>query len=434
MLEGHPTRVTALPIHGNTDRSGAPKPDVAQAVSGDPALFRAELWFMSRGAYGVEVTIEGDQGGSVMVPVNSVAYSRAPMPTVLLSVVGLLCLVLSIGLVSILAAGFREASLIAGDSLSSVHQKRGWIGATIGLAAVIGGIYGGNLWRRSEDDNHRTRVLFRPFEHQIGQVSSNSISRLHLSLTDRRATDRNYALMSDHGKLIHLFLIGITSPPAFAHLHPVREKGTVYESVLPPLPPGEYRVFADLTHEVGVTQILTNQLKIVEPPRKTELSDPDDSWLAEATIGSELCQLGEGMTMTLKVAPSQTKAEGVSFQTSVRDAQGSSVAIEPYLRMLGHAVVVRADGGKFAHIHPSGTLSMAAARRFSVKVGGTGAAAASDAVCGDLSALTEGAAFALGKAGNVSFPFVFPTPGDYWLWVQVKVKGVVRTGFFKVVG
>ena len=107
------------------------------------------------------------------------------------------------------------------------------------------------------------------------------------------------------------------------------------------------------------------------------------------------------------------------------------MALEPYLRMLGHAVVMREDGKIFAHVHPAGTLSMAAARNFAARTGGETAARASDVVCGDLSAISETEARSLGEPGVVGFPFVFPEPGSYLVWVQVRVRGKIVTGAFK---
>jgi hypothetical protein len=35
-----------------------------------------------------------------------------------------------------------------------------------------------------------------------------------------------------------------------------------------------------------------------------------------------------------------------------------------------------------------------------------------------------------GTDGVLTFPWAFPQPGNYHLWVQVKVAGQVRTGVF----
>src|SRR6185369_6869525 len=44
-------RVTALPVHWRAGLAGAPPPDVAVQVKGEPNLYHAELWLMARGAY-----------------------------------------------------------------------------------------------------------------------------------------------------------------------------------------------------------------------------------------------------------------------------------------------------------------------------------------------------------------------------------------------
>ena len=102
-----------------------------------------------------------------------------------------------------------------------------------------------------------------------------------------------------------------------------------------------------------------------------------------------------------------------------RKADGSPTILEPYLRMLGHAVVMRSDGSVFAHVHPAGTLSMSAARRFAVRSGGEGLGRETDANCGDLEAVPGGGG-GVGRTGEVQFPYVFPQSGTYWVWVQVR--------------
>ncbi len=35
-----------------------------------------------------------------------------------------------------------------------------------------------------------------------------------------------------------------------------------------------------------------------------------------------------------------------------------------------------------------------------------------------------------GSSNTISLPYQFPTPGDYRVWVQVKMAGQVMTGIF----
>jgi hypothetical protein len=92
--------------------------------------------------------------------------------------------------------------------------------------------------------------------------------------------------------------------------------------------------------------------------------------------------------------------------------------------MRGHAVVCRDDGQVFVHLHPQGTISMTAqqllARRGQDR---PGAAPPSH----DMSAGPEA-----GGQGEIAFPYEFPEPGRYRIWVQVKSAGQVMTGVFDV--
>ena len=81
--------------------------------------------------------------------------------------------------------------------------------------------------------------------------------------------------------------------------------------------------------------------------------------------------------------------------------------------MLSHAALTRDDGAVFVHLHPAGTISM-----------------------GSLSVLApDGSPMAGGgtdsPTGVVEFPFAFPQPGEYTIWVQVKREGRVLTGAFQ---
>ena len=71
VLEGNASRVTVQPYAWNAGPHGAPPPDEATPVPGDPRLHHARLWLMVSGSYGVHVTVTGDRGaGTAVVPVR----------------------------------------------------------------------------------------------------------------------------------------------------------------------------------------------------------------------------------------------------------------------------------------------------------------------------------------------------------------------------
>ena len=87
--------------------------------------------------------------------------------------------------------------------------------------------------------------------------------------------------------------------------------------------------------------------------------------------------------------------------------------LEPYMGMAAHAEVVSSDLGVFAHIHPAGSVPMAslmiAQRDFGLPV--------------DHSSMHA-------LPAEVSFPYGFPQPGSYRLFVQIKRHSQVETGVF----
>jgi len=110
----------------------------------------------------------------------------------------------------------------------------------------------------------------------------------------------------------------------------------------------------------------------------------------------------------------------------VHSAVGAAVPLEPYMGMAGHLMLASDNGGVFVHLHPQGTISWAAQQTFLLR-------GPADTVWGKVGArLTEmeKTPMAASTAGPVSFPYAFPRPGRYRLWVQVKRAGRILTGVF----
>jgi hypothetical protein len=102
--------------------------------------------------------------------------------------------------------------------------------------------------------------------------------------------------------------------------------------------------------------------------------------------------------------------------------------LRPYLGMAAHAVVVRDDASVFIHLHPMGTVAMVAQQVFAIRDRG-------DTTSGGrlrADALDSGAMPAMSMSGELTFPYEFPKPGRYRIWVQVKPMQRVLTATFDV--
>jgi hypothetical protein len=433
--QGSPTGVRVLPVHWNTDRTGSPRPDVAKRVAGETNRFTAALWLMARGAYGIEVEVQGNGGGTALVPVDSVAHVRKPLPSALGWVLTLLGCGLAAGMVAIAVAAAREATLPAGVLPGRSRWRMAAVAAALSTVAVAGMIYGGARWWSVEDQHHDTRVLYRQFEHEVSEVAATRGLEIRLRLTDPRQRQPANRLVPDHGQRVHLFLIAeqaSTGIPGFAHLHPQENSDLTgdFFSPLPPLPTGRYRTFTELSHAAGMTQTLTNRLTVSASNALVPINS-EDAWAPAMPDAGPSVDVGDDQRLSLRTE-SMRAGEPTVLKARVTRSDGSPVQLEPYLRMLGHAAVMRDDGTVFAHLHPAGSLSMASARVFATKLGGEAGAQAADANCGDLEAVPPAMAAELGRSGQVGFPWVFPQSGRYFVWIQVRTSGRIRTAPFEV--
>ncbi|GDY22414.1 hypothetical protein LBMAG56_37610 [Verrucomicrobiota bacterium] len=481
------TRVAVLPVHWKAGKGGAPPPDVAKLVRGETNLYAATLWLMASGAYSVNVRVEGGAGaGDVMVPVNSIATVRLEMPQWYGAVLIVLASFLFIAAVRLVGAAWGEAVLEPGAPVSSRVRRRSLLAMTGSALLFSGMVVGGKAWWDAVDRDYRSNRLYRPLPVTTDVRVTNGVPVLRLRVDLGGGGQRYWTpLQADHGKLMHLFLIRDEEPDTFAHLHPVQRNSTTFETAVPPLPAGRYSVIADVTHETGFTQTLVAKADLPEPsplldnvPRRggaadpfcgvplrrpvgapraagaagtnvtnsveaANVFDPDDSWHFgdPLPVGNptrpNTCRLSGGFVMEWEnFGPLETRREA-PLRFRVLKSDGSPAPLEPYIGMAGHAAVRHADGGVFAHLHPSGTISMAAQEAFVRREEKPEKKDKTDITQRDhvVAAPTAGAApipamSPAPAAEVVSFPYEFPRAGRYRLWVQVKCEGRVFTGVF----
>lgn len=159
------------------------------------------------------------------------------------------------------------------------------------------------------------------------------------------------------------------------------------------------------------------------------VADPDDSWFAgvpQGTVGKSESSLGDGLMMTWDVPSLLMARREVTLKFRIANPEGRFVTLDPYMNMLGHAAVRRDDGSVFTHLHPAGSVSMAAQQVFQLRAGENPPRRITPEMMEKLCQPPSGDL----PQQPLTFPYEFPQPGRYRIWVQVKVAGQVRTGVF----
>ena len=423
------TRVTAF-VNTHDAEGGTPPPDELVSAADRPGWRRAPLWVMNAGSNRVTVEVEGALGkGSVVVPLAAVAQRRlriGPMFTVLMVGVGA---ILISGMLTLVGAAVREGVLDPGVTPDADRRRRARRAMGRAIVVIVLVLAGTGAWWRAEDRAFRQR-LYRPLAISASVDASSGSPRFILTITDSTWLQRDEVallrasgeaptsgLVDDHGKLMHLFLVADDGRSAMAHLHPATPDTVTFTSALPPLPAGQYRVFADIVHQNGFTQTLTAGVVLPDAaPRETVLSDADDSWAAGVATDSRQVRLADGTVLVWQrdtVQPIRaTEEAGLRFL--VERPADDSASLELYLGMPGHAAVVRDDGQVFIHLHPMGTISPAAQARLSGEPA------------------HPMAHLKTTVSDSLYFPYAFPAPGNYTVWVQIKRSGRILTCAFRV--
>ena len=414
---------------------GTPPPDVAEPLPDNASWYRTRLWVMSPGSNSVTVMVKGARGdGTVVVPLVAVPGRRLEFTGTLTGLLIVVGSILALGLFTIVGATVREGVLPPGAEPDAPRRRRARFAMARAVVVLALLITGTAAWWRSEDSEFRRR-LFRPLSIATSVDTSAGRSRLAFTITDSiwahrgdvawlraRRIGQPTSLIEDHGKLVHLFLISFDGRSVFAHLHPTTSDTVTFSAPLPVLPGGPYRVFADIVQESGMTQTLTSTITLPNHtgPVNPEKIDADDSWAGgrggqpDATGHSVRFDDGTVLAWARDRAP-LTAGEEADLRFAVTPPAGDTAALEPFLGMAGHAVVVRDDGNVFIHLHPLGTISLAAQAQLS-----------KSAPTATVHAMDE----TLGAPDSLYFPYAFPQPGSYTVWVQIKRHGRVLTGSF----
>jgi len=210
-----------------------------------------------------------------------------------------------------------------------------------------------------------------------------------------------------------LFLVSQPDMKSFWHLHPDPVAYGEYATNLPVMPPGHYQIFADVVHHTGFPE---TQVGVIDVPAIAGAAlSGDDSGGAHLEPSDTVAKLSNGYRMVWEREGQSLKAnQPIRFRFRVEDKDGKPATdMEDYMGMAGHAAVVNSDGSVFAHVHPAGSVSMAAMNL----AGNQGNKAHMAGMSGPMN-------------GEVSFPYGFPQAGDYRIFVQVKRAGHVETAAF----
>lgn len=378
-------RITPMPMTGDGAKF-APVADLAERSARDPQFFHAKLWMMTSGSWQVRVRVSGDRGdGQLAVPLPAAAQRTKKMDSVLGAILAALGIFLAAALIAIVGAAGREAHLAEGAPLDAPSRRRGRLYSAVAAALVTVALFLGNLWWRAEAGAYE-RYVYKPLEMSATVAAGKLTLRLRDPgwLPSRKLDD----FLPDHGHPMHLYVMRVPDLDKVWHLHPEPVSTGVLEHTLPDMPSGRYALFADIVHENGFPETLQTELVLPEALAGKPL-EGDDS--AGPT----------GIRLEYDAQPLQTRRP-VSLRFR------APAPLEPYMGMAGHAAVVRKDLSVFAHLHPSGSVPMAAL-------------------------MLAQTPHVMGASGNeVKFPYGFPKVGEYRIFVQVKLAGRVETAFFDV--
>lgn len=473
--------VTARAVYFRTGDEGSPGAEQMKTVDGQNGQYTADVWLMNGGSSSIQITVKGKLGnGVIVVPVVAVSKEIKKMPFttgLTLSILGLFLFVL---MVTIIGSSVSDALTKAGEDLPLKRKKFRRIGISVAILLTSLIAFAGNAWWKSWIYNYN-RFMFRPLEATSTIKTVNGANELLLSLdtSSKRSSSFSF-VVPDHGKLMHMFIVRFPSMDAFAHLHPVRIDSANYRTILPGLPKGQYLVFADVVYTTGFAETIKDTLNIpVNLTDTMHILDKDDGYAFAPPVNQQsgniqvagredviLCgkpdtgaKLKDGSTMMWEGMTDKPFEPGKLYQLkfSVLSPDNKMARLDPYLGMTAHAAIIRNDGNVYIHLHSVGTFSMAAETNMLKRIAdpqglykypdpkifrdsidsymkyisGLDEPKRENMLMNQMNMPENGPmSMNMDHSNMIEFPYSFPSPGQYRIWVQVKRNGQILTGAF----
>lgn len=414
-----------------------PAPSVAQRSKDDPQFFVGNLWFREFGALQVRIEVEGSKGkAELSVPVASFARQSLSMDRGLRGIFAFFFVFLTLSVVPIAGALVRESGAAPGTVPLGSNRRLSRIVMVMALIVAVAVLQLNRSWWNAQAATYaRTVNILKQPQAETTLLNGNRlvirpVGRLvfpRLNGKDREV--KMDELIPDHGHLMHLFLIASPGMQRLWHLHPDPDKSGAFATTLPAMPPGQYQVFADILDKTGFPWTLVGKIDL--PQINGPATGGDDSaWtgspLAIPLSGTTVAQLPDGARIVWERGNASINADvaaGLNFRVEAKDGTLAR-DLEPYMGMAAHAEVVRSDLSVFAHIHPAGTVPMAALSLAQAGKTTQPSASASHEMTMQMphshSSLPP----------DFSFAYGFPHPGDYRIFVQIKRSGQVQTVVF----
>jgi hypothetical protein len=411
-------QITPVPLTGEGS-THPPAADAMKRSADDPAFFTGSLWLMASGSWQVRIEVAGTAGPATAgVPVPAVPLSILPMQRSLGITLAILGIILALGMAGIAGAAVRESRLAPGLTPTPERRRRASIAAAVTLALMAVSIYLGGKWWNVEAAAYASDIYHPSSLH--AELNGNTLDLTigkYIVKQGRVKAESTGELLRDHGQLMHLYAIREPQMDAAFHLHPAPVSEKHLSMTLPAMPPGSYKLFADIVHLNGFPETLTATLT-VPPGRPSAPLGPEDAQASPPPLANGLLgpsyKLPDGYTMVWDRPDRISANTAYNFRFRLLDPSAHPATdMQPYLGMAGHAAFVKADFSTFAHTHPDGSAAMPAmmlANPADTSMAGMPAPAP--------------------ISSTVEFPYGFPSPGRYRIFIQMKRAGTVETGVF----